>query len=197
MGNLPQPITSEPAVATIYIVLILTIGSALASVLLRRTLYAIAAYCGSIVLIALFYLLVGAPFLLFALQLLAFSTVSAALLFGLLRRPRGVDPSSTTSLRPNWIIGAGVSAGLLALLLVVVVAVTTWPARVCCALPLDFGETLSNDYVIGLAVLVLVIASAALGAGLLLAGSPATSRPDRLDQRRPQPGARRPRDRRP
>jgi NADH:ubiquinone oxidoreductase subunit 6 (subunit J) len=196
MGSLPQPITSQPAVLAIYIVLILMIGSALASVLFRRTLYAIGSYCGTMVLIALFYLLLDLPLLLFALQLLVFTTVSAALLLVLVRRPPGIDPSSTTSVRSDWIAGAAVAAGLLALLLVVVVAVTTWPVGFCCGIPIGFAATLSNDYVIGLAVLVLIIASAALGAGLLLAASPATARPARSEHRRPDPGARRPRDRR-
>ncbi len=196
IGFLPQPISSQPAVVAIYLVLILMIGSALASVLLRRTIYAVGAYCATIVLIALFYLLLDVPFLLVALQLLVFTTVSAALLLGLLRRRAGIDPSSTTSLRPDWIVGAGVAAGLLALLLVVVVAVTTWPVGFCCGFGISLGTTLSNDYVVGLAVLVLVIASAALGAGLLLAASPAPSRPHRIEQRRPEPRARRPRDRR-
>lgn len=196
IGSLPQPITSQPAVVAIYIVLILMIGSALASVLLRRTLYAVGAYCATMVLIALCYLLLDVPLLLFALQLLVFSTVSAALLLGFLRRPAGIDRSSTTPLRPDWIVGAGVAAGLLALLLVVVVAVTTWPVGFCCALGISLGTTLSNDYVVGLAVLVLMIATAALGAGLLMAASPAPSRAHRIEQRRPEPGPRGPRERR-
>ena len=196
IGSLPEPITSAPAVVAIYIVLALMIGGALASVLLRRTLFAIGAYCATMVLIALFYLLLEVPLLLFALQLLVFSTVSAALLLGLLRRPARIDPLSTTSLRPDWIVGAGVAAGLLALLLVVVVAVTTWPVGFCCGFAVGLGATLTNDYVVGLAVLVVIIASAALGAGLLLAASPQSSRPHRLEQPGSERRARRPRDRR-
>lgn len=197
MGSLPQPISSQPAVLLIYLVLGLMIVAALASVLLKRTLFAIGAYSATMVLIAVLYLLLGVPLLLFALQLLVFTAVSAALLIGLLRRPGGVDPSSATSLRLDWIVGAGVAGGLLALLLVVVVGVTTWPVAVCCGIPVSFGETLSTDYVVGLAVLVLLVAAAALGAGLLLAASPATSRPRRLEQPGPERRPRGPRDRRP
>jgi NADH:ubiquinone oxidoreductase subunit 6 (subunit J) len=197
IGSLPEPITSAPVVVAIYVVLVLMVVGALASVLFRRTLFAIGAYCATMVLIALFYLLLDVPFLLFALQLLVFSTISAALLLGLLRQPAGVDPSSTTSLRSDWIVGAGVAAGLLALLLVVVVAVTTWPVGFCCSIVVGLGATLTSDYLVGLAVLVLVVGSAALGAGLLLAASPPPSRPHRLEQPGSERRPRRPGDRRP
>lgn len=171
------------------------IASALASVLLRSTLYAVGAYSATMALVGLFYLLLGAPILLFALQLLVFTTVSAALLVGLLRRT-GIDRSAATALRPDWIAGAGVAAALLALLIVVLVATTTWPVKACCAIPLGFAETLSSTYVVGLAVLVVIVASAALGAGLLLATPRAASRTQRVEPPGPERGQRRPRDRR-
>jgi NADH:ubiquinone oxidoreductase subunit 6 (subunit J) len=167
IGALPQPITSAPLVLFVYLVLILLIGSALASVLLRNTLYAVGAFAASMVLVALLYLAI-APFLLVAIQLLVFTTVSAALLIGLLRATTGLRTSSVGSLSPEWIIGAAVLAVLFALLALVLGA-TAWPVQVCCALPLSFGETLSNDYPVAFAVLAVILASAALGSGLLLA----------------------------
>jgi NADH:ubiquinone oxidoreductase subunit 6 (subunit J) len=167
IGAVPQPITSAPLVLFVYLVLILMVGSALASVLLRNTLYAIGAFAASMVLVALLYLTI-APFLLFAVQLLVFTTVSAALLIGLLRQTTGLEASALGPLSREWIIGAGVSAALFALLALVLGA-TAWPVRVCCALPLSFGSTLANDYPVAFAVLAVIVASAALGSGLLLA----------------------------
>jgi NADH:ubiquinone oxidoreductase subunit 6 (subunit J) len=167
IGALPQPITSAPLVLFVYLVLILLVGSALASVLLRNTLYAVGAFAASMVLVGLLYLAI-APFLLVAIQLLVFTTVSAALLIGLLRATTGLRTSSVGRLSPEWIIGAAVSAVLFALLALVLGA-TAWPVRVCCALPMSFGETLSNDYPVAFAVLAVILASAALGSGLLLA----------------------------
>jgi NADH:ubiquinone oxidoreductase subunit 6 (subunit J) len=166
IGALPQPITSAPLVILIYAVLVLMLGGALASVLLRNTLYAIGAFAATMVLVALLYLTI-APFLLFAVQLLVFTTVSAALLVGLLRQTAGLHSTQEPFSR-EWIIGAAVAAALLALL-VVVVATTSWPVRATANAGAGFGATLTNTYVVGLAVLVVIIASAALSSGLLLA----------------------------
>src|SRR5947207_8270146 len=100
--------------------------SALTSVLVRDTLWAIGAFSSSMVLIAVLYLAI-APFLLFAVQLLVFTTVSAALLVGLLRRTAGLDSTQDPFSR-EWIVGAAVAAAILALL-VVIVATTSWPVR--------------------------------------------------------------------
>ena len=162
----PQPITEAPLVILIYGVLVLMLASALASVLLRNTLYAIGAFAATMVLVALLYLAL-APFLLFAIQLLVFTTVSAALLVGLLRQTTGVASTQERFSR-EWIIGAAVAAALLALL-VVVVATTSWPVGSTGNAGAGFGETLTNVYAVGLAVLVVILASAALGSGLLLA----------------------------
>jgi NADH:ubiquinone oxidoreductase subunit 6 (subunit J) len=166
IGALPQPITSAPLVFFVYLVLILLIGSALASVLLRNTLYAVGAFAASMVLVALLYLAI-APFLLVALQLLVFTTVSAVLLTGLLRATTGLGTSSVGRLSAEWIIGAAVSAVMFALLALVLGA-TSWPTQPCCAIPEDFGGVLGSTYAVGLAVLAVIVGSAALGSGLLL-----------------------------
>jgi NADH:ubiquinone oxidoreductase subunit 6 (subunit J) len=165
IGALPQPITSAPLVLLVYLVLILLIGSALASVLLRNTLYGIAAFAASMVLVALLYLAI-APFLLVAVQLLVFTTVSAALLIGLLRATTGIRASSVGRLSPEWIIGAAVSAAMVALLALVLGA-TSWPVA-CCAVSESPGFALGNTYAVGLAVLAVILGSAALGSGFLL-----------------------------
>jgi len=54
-------------------------------------------------------------------------------------------------------------------LLAVVLGATAWPVRPCCALPLSLGSTLINDYPVAFAVLALILGSAAIGTGLLLA----------------------------
>jgi NADH:ubiquinone oxidoreductase subunit 6 (subunit J) len=166
IGALPQPITSAPLVILIYAVLLLMVAGALASVLLRSTVFAVGAFAATMVLVALLYLTI-APFLLFAVQLLVFTTVSAALLVGLLRRTTGLD-STQEPFRREWIIGAAVAAAVLALL-VVVAATTSWPLRATTSAGAGFGATLTNTYVVGLAVLVVILACAALGGGLLLA----------------------------
>ena len=173
IGALPQPITSAPLVILIYAVLVLMVTSALASVLLRSTVFATGAFAATMVLIALLYLAI-APFLLFAVQLLVFTTVSAALLVGVLRRTTGVDSTQEPFSR-EWIVGAAVAAAVLALL-VVIVATTSWPVRPTVNAAAGFGATLANTYVVGLAVLVVILASAALGGGLLLA-APTRARP--------------------
>ena len=166
IGALPQPITSAPLVLFVYLVLILLLGSALATVLLRNTLYGIGAFAASMVLVALLYLAI-APFLLVAVQLLVFTTVSAALLFVLLRATTGLRTSSVGRLSSAWIVGAAVCAALFALLAVVLGA-TSWPVQICCALPESLGFTLGNTYAVGLAVLAVIVGSAALGSGLLM-----------------------------
>ena len=173
IGALPQPITSAPLVILIYAVLLLMVASALASVLLRSTVIATGAFAATMVLVALLYLTI-APFLLFAVQLLVFTTVSAALLVGVLRRTTGVDSTQEPFSR-EWIVGAAVAAAVLALL-VVIVATTSWPVRATVNAGAGFGSTLANTYVVGLAVLVVILACAALGGGLLLA-APTTARP--------------------
>jgi NADH:ubiquinone oxidoreductase subunit 6 (subunit J) len=167
IGDLPQPITSAPLVLFVYLVLILMVGSALASILLRNTLYAVGAFAASMVLVSLLYLTI-APFLLFALQLLVFTTVSAALLIGLLRETTGLKPTTLGPLSREWIIGAAVSAAVMALL-GVVLAATSWPIGFCCGIIVGLGPVLTNTYPVGLAVLAVILASAALGSGLLLA----------------------------
>jgi NADH:ubiquinone oxidoreductase subunit 6 (subunit J) len=166
IGAMPQPITEAPLVILIYGVLVLMLASALASVLLRNTLYAIGAFAATMVMVALLYLAL-APFLLFAVQLLVFTTVSAALLVGLLRQTTGLASTQDRFSR-EWIMGAAVAAALLALL-VVVVASTSWPLGPTTNAGAGFGATLTNTYVVGLAVLAVILASSALGSGLLLA----------------------------
>jgi NADH:ubiquinone oxidoreductase subunit 6 (subunit J) len=166
IGALPQPITAAPLVFFVYLVLLLLLGSALASVLLRNTLYGIGAFAASMVLVALLYLAI-APFLLVAVQLLVFTTVSAALLIGLLRDTTGLRASGVGRLSREWIIGAAVSAVMFALLAVVLGA-TAWPVQVCCARSESLGSALANMYVVGLAVLAVILGSAALGSGLML-----------------------------
>ena len=172
IGALPQPITSAPLVILIYAVLLLMVASALASVLLRSTVIATGAFAATMVLVALLYLTI-APFLLFAVQLLVFTTVSAALLVGVLRRTTGLESTQEPFSR-EWIVGTAVAAAVLAWL-VVILATTSWPVR-----PVNpgagLGATLTNTYVVGLAVLVVILASAALGGGLLLA-APTPARP--------------------
>src|SRR5260370_35762408 len=96
------------------------------------------------VLVALLYLAI-ARFLLVALQLLVFTTVSAALLIGLLRATTRLRASSGGRLSREWIIGLAVSAALFALLAVVLGA-TGWPVQDCCALPESCGRTLTSTY---------------------------------------------------
>jgi NADH:ubiquinone oxidoreductase subunit 6 (subunit J) len=174
IGGLPQPITSAPLVLFVYLILILLLGSALASVLLRNTLYAIGAFAASLVLLALLYLAI-APFLLVAVQLLVFTTVSAGLLIGLLRSTTGLRVSSVGRLSREWIIGAAV-AGVLFAMLAVVLGATAWPVQICCALPDSVAHALGTTYVVGLAVLAVILGTAALGGGLLLV-APTLPRP--------------------
>jgi NADH:ubiquinone oxidoreductase subunit 6 (subunit J) len=165
IGALPQPITSAPLVILIYAVLALMVAGALASVLLRSTVFAIGGFAATMVLVALLYLTI-APFLLFAVQLLVFTTVSAAVIVGLVRQTAGLASTQEPFSR-EWIVGAAVAAALLALL-VVIVASTSWPVAVTPNTVAGLGATLTNTYVVGLAVLVVILASAALGSGLLL-----------------------------
>ena len=173
IGALPQPITSAPLVILIYAVLVLMLASALATVFLRSMLFATGAFAATMVLVALLYLTI-APFLLFAVQLLVFTTVSSALLVGVFRRTTGLESPQEPFSR-EWIVGAAVAAAVLALL-VVIVATTSWPVRPTVNAAAGFGATLANTYVVGLAVLVVILACAALGGGLLLA-APTRARP--------------------
>lgn len=197
IGTLPAPITSAPLVILIYVVLIVMIASALASVLLRNILYSIGAFAATMVMIALLYLTI-APFLLFAIQLLVFTTISAAILIGMLRLTAGLEPVPAGPFSRELIVGAAVTAVALALIAVVVGA-ATWPVQVCCSLGRIGFSTLTDTYVVGLATVVVLLASAALGAGLLvlapslppLRGGGERTRP--YQQRGGRDGGRRPR----
>ena len=166
-GTLPAPITAVPLVILIYVVLGLMVASALASVLLRNMLYALGAFAGTMLLVAILYLTI-APALLFAFQLLVFTTISAVLLVALLRRTTGLEASPVGPLSGEWIAGAAVSAALLALVGVVMVA-TSWPVHICCSAQESFTQTLGNSYVVAVWTVAILLASTALGCGLLLA----------------------------
>jgi NADH:ubiquinone oxidoreductase subunit 6 (subunit J) len=192
-GTLPQAITSAPLVLVVYAVLILLVVNAVTSVLVRNSLWAIGAFASGMVLLALLYLTI-APFLLFAVQLLIYTTVSAGLLLGLLRQTTSLQRPPDSPFNNQWIGGAAVAAALGALL-VVVLGATSWPATACCGL--GVGEALVNAYVVALATLVVLVASAALGVGLLLATPRLARRPGRPDAGNADLGRRRQRDARP
>jgi len=134
-------------------------------VLLRNLVFAIAGFAISMGALALLYLML-APFLLFAAQLLVFTAVSALLLLGLLRRTSGIEPAPDSPFSPELIAGVAVGAALLALVGLVVGA-TNWPVRVT-GIQAGFGGTVANQYVVALAVVVVILASGALGAALLM-----------------------------
>jgi len=167
IGALLQPITSAPLVLFTYLVLALLLVTALTSALVRNTLWAIGSFASSMAALALLYLAI-APFLLFAVQLVIYSTVSAGLLIGLLRQTTGLERPPISPISRQWITGAAVAAALAALL-VFVVAATSWPVGLIGSEAPGLNEVLTRTYVVGLAVLVVILASAALGSGLLLA----------------------------
>jgi NADH:ubiquinone oxidoreductase subunit 6 (subunit J) len=167
IGTLPAPITAAPLVILIYLVLLLMVAAAVASVLLRNSLYALGAFCATMLLVAILYLTI-APALLFAFQLLVFTTISAAVLVALLRQTTGLEGATVGPFSREWIAGAAVSAALLALV-GVVMAATNWPVQFCCSIIVGFTETLSNTYVVGIWTLAVLLGSAALGCGLMLA----------------------------
>jgi len=164
-GSLPSAITDQPAVLLIYLLLLLIVGSALAGIVLRNLVFAIAAFSVTMAAVALLYLMV-APFLLFAVQLLVFTTVSAGLLLGLLRRTSGTAPAPDSPFSPELIAGVAVGTALLALVGVVVSA-TNWPVRISGGTNQGLGGSLANQYVVAVAVVVVMLASAALGTALL------------------------------
>ena len=167
IGALPQPITSAPLVLFIYLLLTLLLVMALTSAVVRNTLWAIGSFASSMALVALLYLTI-APFLLFAVQLVIYTSVSAALLLGLLRETSGFERPLTSPFGRRWIAGGAVVAALGAVL-VLVVAATSWPTGLTGSFRPGLGEALTTTYVVGLAVLVVILASAALGSGLMLA----------------------------
>ena len=173
IGALPEPITSAlpitsaPLVLFIYLILALLLVSALTSAVVRNMLWAIGSFASSMALLAVLYLAI-APFLLFAVQLVIYTTVSAGLLLGLLRETTGLERAPTSPFSRRWIVGGAVAAALGAVL-VVVVAATSWPTGPVGSAGTGLGEALTGTYVVGLAVLVVILASAALGSGLMLA----------------------------
>lgn len=190
IGTVPAPISSAPEVILIYVVLILLLACALASVLLQDVRFVVGAFAATILLVALLYLTV-APALLFAVQLLVFTLVSALLVIGALRRTAGVGPTAVGPFSREWIAGGAGVAVLLALL-VVVLAATAWPVRACCSAVEDFGSSLMNGYVVGLATVVVLLASSAVGVSLLLQAGPAlASRTARVERGTTDPQGRR------
>jgi len=177
IGALPQhlssapPITSAPLVLFVYLVLILMLIAAMASVLLRNSLWAIGSFASSMALLALLYLTI-APLLLFAVQLVVYTAVSGGLLLGLLRLTSGLERPPISPFARQWILGGAVAAALGALL-VLIAATTSWPLgnaiqKGVYAFPYSFTRTLIDSYIIGVATLTVLIASAGLGSALLL-----------------------------
>ncbi len=166
-GAVLGPITSPGLVILVYLVLALMLVAALATVLVRDLLFSVAAFAATLLLVAILYLAI-APFALFAVQLLIFAGISALIVLWLLRDTTGLERQSVGPFSREWIIGGGVAAAVLALV-AVVVGVTAWPAG-CCApsLMTGFGESVFNTYVVGLATTVILLASAAVGASLVL-----------------------------
>ena len=169
IGALPQPITSAPLALTVYATLILMVASALASVLLRDTLYSIAGFVGTMVFLGILYVAI-APWEVVAVQLVIVAGVNAALLVALLRDTTGLRASSIGPFSREWTVGAAVSSLLFAVLGGVVGA-ASWPVKVCCSVSVGFGQTLLDGYVIGIWTLALVLGSAAMGSGMALVRS--------------------------
>ena len=143
------------------------VASALASVLLRSALYAVGAFCGTMLLVAILYLTIASP-LVFAVQLVLYTAISAALLLAVLRQTTGIDGAAPVGpFSREWIIGGGVAAAFLALL-GLVMALTKWPVSTCCALSTGVFDTLSDSYVVAIWTLAILVGSAALACGLLL-----------------------------
>ncbi|MEO6796994.1 MAG: hypothetical protein ABI401_05370 [Candidatus Dormibacter sp.] len=189
-GTVPHSLTDQPAVLIIYVLLVVIIGAALASVILRNVVFAIASFAVTMAAVAFVYLML-APFLLFAVQLLLFTTISAGLLLGLLRTTTGLTPAPTSPFGSELIGGAAVGAALFALIGVVVGA-TNWPVKVSGGPMEGLAGTLAGTYLVGLAVLVVLVASAALGAGLLatqrLGRRPPAAASAAAPRRSPRPG---------
>lgn len=164
-GSLPPAVSAQPEVLIIYLLLLLIVAGALTSVLLRNMAFAIGGFAITMGALSLIYLML-APFLLFAAQLLVFTGVSALLLLGLLRRTSGMEEATTSPFSPELTAGVAVGTALLALLGVVVGA-TNWPVRVT-GIQAGFGGTVANQYVVAIAVAVVMLASASLGVTLLL-----------------------------
>lgn len=190
IGTLPAPISSAPLVILIYVVLILMVASALASVVFQDARLVMGAFVATMLLAALLYLTM-APALLFAVQLLIFTLISAVLTIGMLRRTSGFQATAVGPFSREWIAGGAVAA-VLAALLVVVLAATAWPVHIRPSIVEDFGSTLTNAYVVALATVVVVLASAALGVSLMLRAAPQLVSPRaRTDRASGEPGSRR------
>ncbi|TMD24098.1 MAG: hypothetical protein E6I99_03925 [Chloroflexi bacterium] len=177
IGALPQPIASAPAITSaplvlfIYLVLILLLVTALTSAVVRNTVWAIGSFASSMALLALLFLTI-APFLLFAVQLVIYTTISGGLLLGVLRQTTSLERPPSIPFNRTWIAGGAIAAAVGSLLLLVVAA-TNWPVdllqRGVLSLPHPFVQTLLDTYAVGLATLVVLMGSAALGTVLLLA----------------------------
>jgi hypothetical protein len=100
--------------------------------------------------------------------LLVVTTVSAALVLALLRRTGGLEGNMLGPLAREWIVGAALAAAVL-LFVGAVVGATRWPVRLAGQPFADFAGAITNQYLVALVVTVILLAGAALGAGLLLA----------------------------
>jgi NADH:ubiquinone oxidoreductase subunit 6 (subunit J) len=169
-------------------VVILMLVTAVTSVVVRNLLWAVGSFATSMALLALLYLTI-APFLVFAVQLVIYTTVSTGLLLGLLRQTSGLEHPPISSFARQWMAGGAVTAALGALLVLVIALApaTPWPAEPFRAgiisQPFSIRATLLDTYLVGLATLVVLIASAALGSVLLLA------KPRSVQHRRKEPPA--------
>lgn len=166
IGTLPAPITPTPLVILLYAAIVVMLGAALASVLLDNSLYAIGGFGLVMVMVALLYLVL-APVALFLVQLVAFTTVTVALALGVLRTGGQLRRPPRSPFSRDWIPGTILAAALFALI-AVVTGTASWPVRAVAATRAGFAGTLADTYLVAIATLVVVAASAALGVALLL-----------------------------
>jgi NADH:ubiquinone oxidoreductase subunit 6 (subunit J) len=170
IGAGPEQITSGPLVLFIYALIVLLVVTAVTSVMVRDPIWSIGAFASAMALVALLYLTI-APILLFAVQLIVYTSLSAGLLLGLLRRTAGLQGTIEDPFSRQWITGGAV-AGVLLALLVVALGLTAWPGPVSRAGIPSFTPgplyPLGEASLVALATLAILFSSAALGAGLAL-----------------------------
>lgn len=193
-GTVPHSLTDQPAVLIIYVLLVVIIGAALACVVLRNVVFAIASFAGTMAAVAFLYLFIqpysAARAMLFAAQLIVATLAPAVLMLGLVRRTSGLArPPSSPNGREN--LAGAVVASLVFALFAVVVGRAAWPVRVAPDLFSGLARTITDSYVVALAALVVLVGASTLGVWLLL-GQRAGRHPAQAE---PPAGHRRPRSR--
>jgi NADH-quinone oxidoreductase subunit J len=163
---------------------VITLGSALAAMVLRNLVHCALCLVLAFVGLASIYLELGAAFVGFAQVLVYVGAISILIVFAILLT-RGAGAETGPRAAASWPVGLG-TAGTLCLVLAMVLAGGRWADAVPAAngvgrgpLVRDLGIRLLTEYLLPLELIALLLTAALIGAAVIAMPLRGASRPER------------------